>query len=1026
MRRFTWSSVVGLALFLAPSFAHAQASIAGAVRDSSGAVLPGVTVEAASPALIEKVRAVQTDSTGQYRIENLRPGLYTVTFTLAGFNTVRREGIELTGTFTATLNAEMRVGAIEETITVTGETPVVDVQSAARQRVLDRDILEAVPANRFPSHMAALIPGVVNSAVDVGGNLGSPTGGAGNLTVHGSRTTDVAILRNGVSLSTIETGSNTQGIPNMAVAQEVVIDTSIVSAERGQGGVQINMIPREGGNTFSGTFIGSFASSRMQGDNFTQDLRDRGLRTPDSIKRIADANPAFGGPIKRDRLWFFGTALYSSAQNYVAGMFHNRNAGNPTAWTYEPDPARPAFRDTLSKNGAFRLTWQANAKNKLAFAYENLSTCQCSTDVGTTSTAVTAPEAAVLQVYYPNGGWSADWTAPLTNRLLFEAVVYRRFIRSWRAHPEDTPDLIGESIDPAIVVAANAEAVSHSLIGVFDQTSGITYRALRASIARNRSSNWPMRATLSYITGAHSFKVGFMDNAGHKSNFRMDLDAPISYRFNNDAPNQLTLQSTPYDALANLDADIGIYAQDRWTFQRLTLDLGVRYDGYRTSFPEQYAGPGLFVPNRSITFAPTKGLAWHDVTPKMGAAYDLLGNGRTAVKLSLAKYVAGQALRGADRTSVFGDTMNPIDRVVTSTNRSWNDTLFGAGDPRSGNFRPDCDLLNPVANGECGPMSNRNFGLPVPGATYDPEVIGGWGHREYNWQFSAGIQHELMPRVALDATYFRRWYGNFNVTDNRAVTPADYDRFSITAPAHPDLPGRGGYVIDDLYDLTPTKFGVPADNYITFAKHYGKQIEHWNGVDVTINARPRPGVLLMGGLSSGRTTSDMCDIRAQLPETVPVPRSQTPETAPLTPYCRVQTDFLTQVKFLGTYTIPRVDIQVAATYQSLPGSEIVAYHPVPTAVVARTLGRLLSGGNANATVNLVEPGTMYGERRNQFDLRVGKILRAGRSRTTANVDLYNVFNANPVLAENSSFAVWRQPTTILPARFVKLSLLFDF
>jgi hypothetical protein len=370
--------------------------------------------------------------------------------------------------------------------------------------------------------------------------------------------------------------------------------------------------------------------------------------------------------------------------------------------------------------------------------------------------------------------------------------------------------------------------------------------------------------------------------------------------------------------------------------------------------------------------------------------------------------------------------MNPIDRVVTSTNRSWNDA--------NRDFRPDCDLLNPAANGECGAMSNRNFGLPVPGSTYDPEIIGGWGHREYNWQFSAGVQHELMPRVALDATYFRRWYGNFNVTDNRAVTPADYDEFSIVSPAHPDLPGGGGRVIGGLYDLKPAKFGVPADNLITFAKHYGNMTERWNGVDVTVNARLRQGMLLMGGLSTGRSSSDTCEIRAQLPETAPsffwspgaAPRAQTPETAPLTPYCRVQSAFLTQVKFIGTYTVPRVEVQVSAVYQSLPGPEIAALYTAPSAVVARTLGRPLSGGAANATVNLIEPGTMYGERRNQFDLRVGKILQAARTRTTANLDLYNMFNANPVLAENSSFAVWRRPTTILPARFVKVSMVFDF
>jgi hypothetical protein len=1003
--------VVVLTFVLIPTAAYAQASIAGIVRDTSGAVLPGVTVEATSPALIEKMRSVVTDGTGQYRIENLRPGTYTVTFMLAGFTTVKREGIGLSGSFTASVNAELRVGTLEETITVTGETPIVDVQGTTRQRVLDQEILNAIPANRYPSFMAGLIPGVVNSTVDVGGNVGSPTAGGGNLTVHGSRSTDVAVLRNGVSVQTIETGSNTQGIPNMAVAQEVVIDTSIVSAERGQGGVQINMIPREGGNTFSGFFIGSFANEHLQGSNFTQDLKDRGLRTPDSVKKIVELNPAFGGPIKRDRLWFFATALYSGVENYVAGMFFNRNAGNLNAWTYEANTNRPAFRDTESTNGALRLTWQATSKHKIAFAYENLRTCQCSTEV----TALVAPEAAVLQRYYPNGGWSADWTAPITNRILLEAVVYRRFIKSWRGHPDEMPDLIGDSVAMDEIRAANALAYGQGLIGVLDQASDLSYRAVRTSIARNRSSNWPLRVAMSYITGAHSFKVGFTNNAGHKSNIRMDLDAPISYRFNNGVPNQLTLQATPYDALANLDADIGAFAQDRWTVNRLTLDLGVRYDHFRTSYPQQYAGPGLFVPNRNISFAPTPGVSWHDVTPKMGAAFDLFGNGKTAIKVSLAKYVAGQALRGSDRTVAFGDALNPIDRIVNSTNRSWNDA--------NGNFVPDCDLFNPATNGECGGMSNRNFGSTQPGTSYDPDILSGWGKRNFNWQFSAGIQRELLPRMALDVTYFRRWYGNFNVMDNRAVAPTDYDTFTITAPAHPDLPGGGGYAISGLYDLTPEKFGVPADNFITFAKTYGRQTEYWQGVDVTVNARPRAGVLLMGGMSGGRTTMDNCELAAQLPESLFVNNVWTPLQ-----YCHQQTNFLTQVKFIGTYTVPRVNVQISGAFQSLPGSEIpiAANYNAPNAEVAPSLGRNLSGGNANVTVNLVEPGTMYGERRNQLDLRFGKILRYGRTRTTASLDVYNVANANPVLTENSSFAVWRRPTTILQARFVKFTLQFDF
>src|SRR3989441_11633006 len=184
-----------LGLLLIPSFLYAQASMTGVARDTSGAVLPGVSVEASSPALIEKVRSVTTNEAGQYRIENLRPGVYTVTFTLSGFSTVRREAIELSGTFVATVNAEMRVGAVEETVTVTGTSPVVDVQSSNRERVLTAEVINNTPVNRYPSFMAAMIPGVTNSSGDVGGNSGSPAHGGGGLPPPRQRASDPAMLR---------------------------------------------------------------------------------------------------------------------------------------------------------------------------------------------------------------------------------------------------------------------------------------------------------------------------------------------------------------------------------------------------------------------------------------------------------------------------------------------------------------------------------------------------------------------------------------------------------------------------------------------------------------------------------------------------------------------------------------------------------------------------------------------------------------------------------------------------------------
>ncbi len=1013
MQRLT-TACVSLGLLILPSIVYAQASITGVVRDPSAAVLPGVIVEVSSEALIEKVRSVTTNESGQYRVENLRPGVYTVTFALSGFGTIKREGIELSGTFIATVNAELRVGAVEETVTVTGASPVVDVQSANRERVLTAEVINNAPVNRYPSFVAAMIPGVTNSTVDVGGNTGSPTTGGGSLTVHGSRPTDLEMLRNGVSIATVETGSNTQGVPNMAVFAEMAVETATVSTEERGSGVRLNFIPREGGNSFSGMLISSFTNEGMAGDNFTQELRNRGLRTPNNVKKSGEINVAYGGPIRRDRLWFFGTVLYNRTQNWVAGMLVNRNAFSPTSFAYDPDPDQPAFTDVLTRNGAGRVTWQVNSTHKLAFAYENTYTCQCST----ATTAIVSAESGLPQRYWPNGGWNIDWTAPLTSRLLLEGVIYHRFINSWRTHPFGLPD-VGDTIED--IVAYNVDAISKNLIGVQDQALGITHHATTASNLRNKSHDTPFRATLSYVTGAHSYKFGVSNNIGRKQNMVMNFDAPYSYRFNNGVPNLITMNATPFLQLAHLDADLGVYVQDRWTIKRATASYGLRYDHFASSFPEQRIGPAALVPNRNFTLPAADGISWHDISPRAGIAYDLFGTGKTALKGSFGKYVAGQALRGNDANVIFGDGLNPAQRVVTSATRSWNDANV--------NFRPECDLLSFGANGECGPLSNTDFGSLRPGSTYDPEILRGWGKRMYSWQFSAGVQQEVIDRMSVEISYFRRVYGNFNVVDDRARSASDFDVFSITAPSDPRLPDGGAYTIGGLYNIKPPLFSTPADNYITFAENYGKQIEHWDGFDLILTARPQGGVTLQGGLSSGRTTIDNCKVAAKLPEILTgFPVLNDPNTTAQFPaqYCYQQSPFLTQVKFLGSYLIPKIDVLISGALQSVPGPQVIGNFVATNSIVQPSLGRPLSGGAPNVTVNVVSPGAMYGDRRNQFDLRLGKVLRFGGTQTKVNVDLNNVFNAYPVLTENVSFAVFRQPASIPPARIAGIAVQIDF
>jgi hypothetical protein len=1001
MHRLLRLALIVLAwVVIVPSAAFAQASLAGVARDTSGAVLPGVTVEASSPALIEKVRAVVSDGSGQYRIEDLRPGLYTVTFTLPGFSTVKREGVQLSGTGTALVNADMRVGALEETITVTGEAPMVDVQSTTRQRVLDQEILEALPASRSIPFVAALAPGVSTQNVDVGGIRGmGPSGsGPGGISVRGVG--DPRIVINGNSVHSVGTGSGNQGAPNMAAYVEIVVDTGGIGAEQKEGGVRMQLIPRDGGNTFSGSFLGAWANDALASSNFTDDLRQRGLRTPNSLKRIWDINPAFGGPLKRGKLWFHVTPRYTGAQSYRP-LFANKNAGNPDVWTYEPDTSKREEISNVWLNGNARITWQATPRNKFGVSFDQARSEEHPRDPGVTT--LTEGGLSSWAQLDPKRIPNYDWNSPVTSRLLLEASILHHMLRASRATKNE--------------MFTNPEYpwVRGKLNQVTEQSTGLVYRASpRGQNTWNESVFW--RAAMSYITGTHAVKIGFNYGKGTDDQTQYTIDSPMSFRFNNGVPNRLTLQALPTRSITKLLADHGLYVQDKWTMSRLTLTAGLRYDYYHLGYPETVAGPGEFTPHRNIVFPKTDGVRWHELEPRSGVAYDLFGDGTTAVKLGLNRYLESLATDGT-----FGRDRAPTLSLVNSTTRSWRD------DNR--NFRPDCDLLAPAANGECGAMSNGDFGSTRPGVAYDPDTLSGWGKRFYNWQFATSVQHELMPRVAMEAGFYRTWFGNFVVTDDRAISAADFDTFSMTVPSDQRLPGGGGYAVSGLYDLKPAVFGRAADNFITYADKYGKQINHVNGFDLTFNVRPRTGLLFQGGPNWERRTLDNCEVVAKLPERLldaDVLTDSNSGAYLAASHCHQQSPFRTQLKFLAIYTMPRIDVQFSASVQSLPGPQIWANFTAANAVVAPSLGRNLSGGASNLVVNIIEPGTMYGDRLNQMDLRFGKILRFGRARVSASLDLYNALNANPVVSFSRAYGNWQQPQEILTHRFAKIVLQTSF
>jgi len=1002
-------------ILLVPALAFAQSTIAGVVKDTSGGVLPGVTVEAASPALIEKTRSAVTDSAGQYRIENLRPGTYTVTFSLSGFSTQKREGVELTSFFTATVNGDLRVGAVAETITVTGETPVVDVQNAQRQTVLSKDILNAIPTAGSYNAVLVLVPGLFGGQQDVStGPCNSCTFSAHGAILSGGRANSEArLLLDGLSIAVPQAGG-TNYLTDTRNSQEINFTTSGSTAEVESGGPVMNIIPRTGGNVFSGNGFASWANDKMQGSNYTPELQAAGLAAPNPLVKMYDFNGAVGGPIRQDKIWFFTTARSQGASSKIP-IFYNANQGDPNAWLYVPDFTHQAVNDKTWVNGSMRLSMQLSPRNKLNLFWDEQNVCSKCENGGNYSNALTSPEANGFGDLYPMRAQQATYSSPLSNKILFEGG-FGYFFSRWGGRAKDNPNT--ESL-VKVVEQCSAGCAANGNI------PGLTYRSQTVDLfsdGRNKNITTTWRASVSFVSGSKSLKIGYQGS--QLGDLRSANRGPnaLRYRFNNGVPNQLTMFINEYQNDLWMRDD-GLFAQGQWTLNRLTLQGGLRFDRAWSWAPEQQEGPVRFLPV-PLAFPETPGVdSYKDLQPRISATYDLFGTGKTALKANVGKY-----LESTITASNYG-IANPTSRIISNVSRNWTDT--------NRNFSPDCDLLNPAAQdlsargGDvCGAYSNLNFGKNVFSNTIDPAILRGWGVRPSDWAFGVSVQHEVLPRVSIEVGYVRRWFQGFIATDNLAVTPSDFQQFSINAPADSRLPGGGGQTVGPLYDVNPALFGV-TNNYITSADNFGTQYQRFNGIDFTANARTRQRLTVQGGFSFGKSTADTCEIRAKLPE-----------LAPLNPFCHIETGYLPQYKALSNYIIPKIEVQASVTYTGKAGIQVsgfgtpagvggalAANYTVANSVVQPQLGRPLSGGASNVTANIVEPGVLYGDRVNEVDLRLGKIIKIGRARTTVGVDIYNLLNSAAILSYNQAFiagGAWLAPTSEISARFAKVSLQFEF
>jgi hypothetical protein len=942
--------VVILGSFALPDIARAQSAsaIAGVVRDASGAVLPGVTVEATSPALIERSRTATTNESGQYRIVDLRPGTYTVTFSLQGFTTVVRAGILLESQFTAPLNIELPLGGVAETITVSGASPVVDVQSTSRRDVVSHQLLESLPTARQFAYMANTVPSVNTGGFDVGGSSSMWHGGG--LTAHGSNSGDSRTLVDGmVADAMFPSGQCACVYDNEMQTQEIAVGVSGGAAESQLSGVIVNRIPRSGGNTFSGDQLVTFSNSAMQSNNITDELRARGITDPAEVSLQFDVNYSLGGPIIRDRVWFFFTGREWTYNNYVLG---GRTADGERLAT-----------DNYARGFPLRITGNVTRNDRVTGLFNYSTKGQNNSYLtGWLGPSVVAPEATHLQRLPAEYIVQGKWTSTVTSNLLFEAGYHYTYHKNVYSYQPEVELATCNTAFALCAAGTNYGDISHrdSLLN-YEWNAPIAGTTSGQGPQSNPGPSQYMTVSLAYVSGRHQFKVGYQDRSGYRGSDR-EINGDINQLYRNGVPFSVEVLNTPIAQRSKVNHDMGVFAQDTWTIERLTLNPGVRWDYFNASIPEQYAPAGRFVPERR--FAAVKNIPnWHNVSPRFGAAYDVTGEGKTAIKGHIGMYVdsAGTALP---------ERYNPM--LFSIDTRTWNDLNQ---DDIAQEFE-----LGPSTNTAFGQRSTRNM---------DPDL-----KRPFQTVWNLGVQHELFDNLGLAVTYTQRDFHRLNLLRNLAIPLTEYTRYEVPDP-------RGNGEMLPVYSINRSVFGQV--NQIDTNSEENSQV--YRGVDVSFNWRFR-GASVFGGTSTGHVLATTCEV-------------DNPNSLRFCDESRHDVPLLTSFKLSGSVPLPW-DFLVSGVFKSQPGSELnIGYQ------VTRTILPQLT--QASVTVRLNEPGSEYADRLNQLDLTVARNFRSGRLVFRPELAMFNALNAAPILTQTTIWGPnLGRVTSILNARLLRVGMLVKF
>ena len=991
MQRYLGGLLFLLALLLLlPADASAQSQITGLVRDESGGVLPGVTVEASSPVLIEKLRSATTDEQGRYTITNLRPGIYRVSFALTGFNTVVRDEIEVPGGVTVTTNADLKVGALEETITVSGQTPLVDVTQATRTQVLTRDLIDALPSTRNIMSVGMMVPGIRLGTPDVGGSRQmeqtNPRG-------HGIAAKHTVQHIDGMSVNSQET-SNQQSYINDALSAEVTVSTSAHPAEIQSGGLRTNMIPKDGGNTVSGSIFIGGTDGAWQSNNVNDEMRAQNFTSANGIAHIQNFNASIGGPMWRDKLWFFLSARHISTDELV---------GNVPEHIVAPDGE--LIRSTLDqyiRDVLGRVTWQISPKNKLAMFFER-TWKRKGKDFGFGTDPRAGTQRDPFHAHYGVG--QGKFTSTMTSKLLFE-VGYSSSYQHWTGFNQPSVRLDrylpNGSINPAWLNNARRESNALFVTPRCAYSFGCTAWISNGQDQRTEDTGYRVVSSLSYVTGSHNFKVGMADSFGPVHVFT-DRQADLVQRYTNGRPQSVTVYTTPYNRFSYVNYDLGIYAQDSWTIGRLTLNPGIRVDNFDSEIESTAMPAGRFAGDRFFAGREHVPQWLWDVSPRFSIAYDLFGDGRTAVKASISRYI--DPLTGG-----FADRYSP---GAGNETRNWFDcTINAAGTGCATGVARATDGDDIAQEHEIGP-GGATFGIRED-RDFDPGI-----QRERNTEITAGVQHQLFSRVSVIAQYYRRTFQDMEMLDRELITHADYTSFQVPIPdvsRDPEVAAilQPGQMVT-VYNLNRAKLPVYTSQQRD--KTLSDLQSVYNGLDFAINARMPRGGTVFGSWTLERNLSNFCANNDNPNGVQTADRYTGSNVSAGGRFCN-QGDFDVPLRheFKAAGTMPlRWGFDTGVVLQSYAGGErVITWEPAAA---------LFPGGRTRTeTVVLTEPGSLYYPRYNQVDFNIRKTFRHGRKTYSGQVDWFNLLNGNAVFTRNSQVGnSLGQIQTILQGRLMRLA-----